>query len=873
MISVKPTYLHVCAVLMFAMIAGSCSRKSDSWTSRTFHKNTSRFNPYFNGEQSFIEGAAEVEQNHVDDYEDVLNVYRWGSAEDAKSVATKMDRTLEKCAKVITDHSMVIKNKQKNIYVVKSYLLIGKARFYKYDFFPALETFNYIIQQFSKDKKALNLVAEARLWAGRCQIMIGNQSSAEAYFEDLYHDKKIDNKFRADINASMAQMHIYNKNYDAAVVSLKEAVRYQRKKQLRIRWIFIEAQLHERLGNNYEASQAYKDVVSMKPSDYNMMFVAQLNRAKNFDVYMENSNIVYRELNKMLEDEKNLEYKDQIYYVMAEVALAEEEYQKADKFLKLSIRNSVSNNNQKGLSYLKIADIEFGFREYEKAHTYYDSASMTLPQGHKKHPYAKKREESLAGLVKNIKIIQVEDSLQKVALLSPEKQQKLYEDYVEWLIKEEERLKREQEIRELNEQLIADSRNMEGNQTIGNTKGWYFYNTNTRTKGIASFKSKWGNRKLEDSWRQKNKNIVVFDENVENGDTNNTPNKTVKKGGVYDPEYYLAQVPNTPEMLDSSNHRIMRAYVELGGIYKESLEDLPESVNAYENILKRYPGSSFEPRVLFSLYRLYIGDEKPEKAEPYKAKLLSTYPSSVYAKLILNEGKLDKNDEDYKKIAAFYQERFEDYKAKKYKTILKDFEKNRALYEGSLLEPKCDLLETMCYGKLNNTEMFIAGLKEIIAAHPNTPEALAAQSTLDLTDDEKEEDVPVTPKSNFVYAVNDPHKFVAIFPNKGVDLPKLLSELANFNQSTYKLERLQVQNIFFDKDRQMIVVTGLKNSAKAKIYYKSVSANQAIMGYLPPQVTTKIIVTDNNYMELYKTKDLEGYLLFLEDKYGIKTSI
>jgi hypothetical protein len=136
-------------VAILAMALLGCSRKSDSWTSRTYHKMTSKFNPYFNGEQAYLEGVRSIESSHIENYEEILPIYIWGTPEQGNAVAPKMDRAIEKGAMVIRDHSMVIGGKQHNTYVVKSYLLLGKARFYKQDFFPALETFNYIIQQFS----------------------------------------------------------------------------------------------------------------------------------------------------------------------------------------------------------------------------------------------------------------------------------------------------------------------------------------------------------------------------------------------------------------------------------------------------------------------------------------------------------------------------------------------------------------------------------------------------------------------------------------------------------------------------------------------------------------------------------------------------
>lgn len=833
----------------------------------------SKFNPYFNGEQALIEGVAAIEEGHKDDYDEILPLYIWGTQEQAVSITPKMDRAQEKGAKVIQDHSMLIKNKQKNIYIIKSYLLIAKARFYKHDYFPALETFNYVIQQFDDEEKAVDLVTEARLWAGYCHLQIGNPGSALANFDELYNSKKVSKRYKADISASMAQAHINSKNYENAVASLTEAIGSGPKKQTRIRWTFVRAQLHEKLNNSYESSTDYKTVISLKPNDYDMLFTAQLNRAKNFDVYMENPSIVYRELERMLEDDKNAEYRDQIYYVMAQVALNEEEFDKAEEFLKSSVRASTNNPIQKGLSYLKIADINFDFKEYITAQSYYDSTSNTLPATHKYFEFAKKRKESLTELVNNLNVIALEDSLQTVSRMSPAKQKQLYEGYIQWLKEEEERQRKAEELKELNAQLVAESQNMQGAQAVGAQGGWYFYNQNTRSSGKSRFISKWGNRKLEDNWRQKNKTTTVV-EDVSEGEEGTQTDSTqlAATGGKYDVNFYLAKIPNTPEKIDSSNARIERAYLACGDIYKEQLNDFEEASKSYTKLLDRYPSSKFEPRVLYSLYRLYINQEKEPKAEPYKTQLVKEYPTSIYTQMIVNPKSLSKDDEGYKQASALYADVYKDFQNGKYKTVLKTLDKKKDIYENGILEPKFALLRAMCLSKTSKDEEFIASLRLIIDKYPATPEAQLAKTTLDLTDggDGSEEVDNTAIKGNYAYDANAPHRFLAIMPNTGVDVNKLRNLFADFNQKYFKLERLQIQNIFLDQNRQLIIVSGLKNAAKAKVYFNSVKGNQSIMGYLPPSNTQIIIISNQNYKEFYKTKDVDDYLKFLKAKYQIK---
>lgn len=828
---------------------------------------TSKYNPYFNGEQAFIEGVEGLEENQKENYEEILPMYIWGTQEQATALTPKMDRAIEKAAKVIKDHSMVVGGKQKNVYVVKSYMLMGKARFYKHDFFTALETFNYIIQNFSKDKKAANLVTEARLYAGWCQLQIGNTISATSYFDDLISNRKIDKRYLPDVYASKAQAFIADGLYESAEESLAMALKEGPDKEQRIRWTYIKAQLEERTDQNYEASKDYKAVIDMNPSNYEMLFAAQLSRARNFDVVMENANIVYKELDKMLKDDKNIEYRDQIYYVMAEVAETEEEFEKSDDYLKKSVRASTSNNSQKGLSYLKIADHNFMFKDYVPAQAYYDSASTTLPETHKKYTYAKKRKQSLDGLVKNLNIVATEDSLQRLANMSEAQQRKIFERYVQNLKAEEERKAREEELKRLNEDLIAQSQNVNSGPSVGQTGGWYFYNTNTRAAGMAAFQNYWGTRTLEDNWRQKNKqqNIV---EDTEETDTTQTDTPSALQD-KYNPAFYMAKIPKTQAEIDSSNKRIMKAYVALGDIYNQELGDFKPSEQNYSKVLQRYPGCTYEPRVLYSLYQLFTKQNKKQEAENYKAQLLQKYPKSPYTRLLLEPGKQSKHDEAYRQIADYYKKEFGLYQKGQYKAVVTDLQRDKKIYENSLLEAKFELLNCMCLGKLKRKEEMIAGLKKIVANYPNTPEQVAAQGILDLTDDSASNAEALNKLNNFTYNSNDPHKFLVIMPNQGVDINAIRNEIANFNQEFYKLDRLQVQNIFLDQDNQIVVVTGLQNAAKAKVYYNSILANKNLMGYLPAQITKKIIISDSNYKALYKDKNLEEYLNFLKDNYQI----
>ena len=316
--------------------------------------------------------------------------------------------------------------------------------------------------------------------------------------------------------------------------------------------------------------------------------------------------------------------------------------------------------------------------------------------------------------------------------------------------------------------------------------------------------------------------------------------------------------------------------MNLGAIYKDQLNDIKESEKAYTTLMARYPGNTHEPKALYSLYRLFVNEAKQDKAEGYKKQLLDKYPFSVYAKQLVNPGQENENKEEYQKVAALYKSIYTDYTKGNYKEALARLQKEKAAYTNSVIEPKFALLEAMCYSKLNRKEDLIAQLKVVVEMYPNTVEAAQAKALLEMLDEPSTTTVANDPNSgegNFAYDANMAHKFVVIMPNQGVDINVLRNEFANFNQEFFKLERLQMQNIFFDENRQMIIVSGLKNSAKAKVYYKAVLAHTDIMKYLPAKVTTKIIISDQNYRDLYRDKNLTQYLNFMKSKYQIQESI
>jgi hypothetical protein len=144
------------------LIAG-CSAQKNTGLSRTYHNLTAKYNVMFNGKESFKKGLANIEKGYRDDYSEILPVFIFLEKEAITLAGPDMDRTIKKCSKLISLHSITAKPKVKstknmsqkereffskkeyNLFVDDAYLLMGKAHFCKQEYTQAAEMFRLIL--------------------------------------------------------------------------------------------------------------------------------------------------------------------------------------------------------------------------------------------------------------------------------------------------------------------------------------------------------------------------------------------------------------------------------------------------------------------------------------------------------------------------------------------------------------------------------------------------------------------------------------------------------------------------------------------------------------------------------------------------------
>ena len=192
------------------------------------------------------------------------------------------------------------------------------------------------------------------------------------------------------------------KEYEKAVKPLERAVELSKDRKQKLRYTYILGQLHQRAGRGQEAYATYENVLKLRPI-YEMEFNTRLSIAKNAYENGEGSiDDAIRDLEKMLKDEKNEEYLDQVYFAMADIELKRDNKIVAIDYLKKSVYNNLNNKPQKAEAYYLLAELYYDTEIYTSSKYYYDSTLTVLAESDERKAEVESRSIKLKEIAENI---------------------------------------------------------------------------------------------------------------------------------------------------------------------------------------------------------------------------------------------------------------------------------------------------------------------------------------------------------------------------------------------------------------------------------------------------------------------------------------
>lgn len=650
-------------------IAG-CSTEKNTAKSRWWHSFNARYNTYYNGKVAYIEGSLEKENGNKDNFTELIPLYTVGNKNSISLGKGNFDRAIEKAEKAIKLHSIKrrpvwnkrgrkterdiewLGRKEYNPFLWKVWMLMGRAQFYQGDFDAASSTFNYMARLYETQPA---IYGRAKAWLAKSYIENNFLYDAEDVIRNMQRDS-IHWRAQKEWDYTLADYYIHTQQYEQAIPYLKKVIKHEMRKKQKAREYFLLGQLQAALGNHQEAYKAYQKVIRQNPP-YELEFNARIAQTEVMADAQYKKMIT--KLKRMARSDKNKDYLDQVYYAIGNIYLTRRDTMQAIANYERGNTKATRNGIEKGVLLLKLGNLYWDKEKYNDAQRCYGEAIGLLDKDRKDYETLSKRSKVLDELVPFTDAVQLQDSLQALAVMSEHDRNAAIDRVIEALKKKEKEEKKQ--LAEQNAQQVIQK-----NSSMGTTSptpsrpvagmqqqngAWYFYNPMAVQQGKQQFQRMWGKRNNVDNWQRVNTTVVdglsAVDERI--GLTDVKRDSIARAEAVADSleqiadsaqndphkrEYYMAQIPFTEDQVKASNLMIVDGLYNSGVIFKDKLDNLPLSEKALTRIVHQYATFDKMDEVYYHLFLLYSRKGEPQLAESYINRLKSEYPKSQWTQVL-----------------------------------------------------------------------------------------------------------------------------------------------------------------------------------------------------------------------------------------------
>lgn len=980
---------HVHKIAIFAttiLLISACvsqKKKGDvSWAKRRWHDMNSHYNGYFNANVLYEDALAKLNDQHKDNYNQILDVYPYEAVtvEEAKQAKEPCDNVVKKLSKVVALHRV-------SEWVDDCYLLVGKAYFLKKDYESAEEALRFAMDEFNpekpvfkrkksgklsasekkkiaaekavikkekdakkkKDAKAKKKAQEQKkkeaakkkkskgksapkkkmdensfekeaekpapkaaekepeeelelkkpdgskdpyaakfghrrsaypdlqLWMGRTMIQRDKHDEAEFMFNQMMNNPYFPKSLRDDLAVAEAHNFLTQKKYDKAVAPLERAIKLTKKKRDRARLAYILAQIHSKAGRSAEAVAAYQQVLKSGPV-YDMEFSARLHMALDaFYNGTASADETGKVMQKMLKDDKNIDYRDQIYFTLAQIDLKNGNKPAAIGHLEESLAASKGNLNQKAESYLALAQLYFEAEKFVEAKNYYDSTLTVLPITDSRYAEASRYAKNLTEIAGFITIVTLNDSLRAIYNMTEDQKKDLAKK-----IKKQREAEIEAATKAASATAKPTSAPTPGSRPIPGGGGlqpstFYFYSDANVKKGKRDFEKKWGNdRKNEDNWRRSRRSDA--NNSADAGNETAAANTTDLSDAELDD--LLPGIPKDAVQLAALDSLETATLFKLGKAYRDQLENNKKSSATLERMFNEFPQyvKLTELEAWFYCYLAFTDLKNQPKAQEYYDKIVGKYANSSYAKSLTDPNFRDLSSQKARELNNFYKETYRIFQAGDFaKATERCSEAEKKFGSTNALATKFALLATMSKGSTGGKEGYCSALKEFMAKYPDTEEKTRATEIArvlgcegfqapDPTAGPKGEDG----KNAEGYTLEDDklHYFIIVLTGGDIKLDNVKADISDYNRQYHKLDQLRVSNIYLGTDTEtpIIVIRKFDNREMAMKYFTELTAAKDFIK--EKKVKTEFFaITQNNYRVLLGKKRFDEYRTFFAEKY------
>ena len=746
--------------LTIALNLTGCSTQKNTAQSRWWHAFNAKYNTYYNGTLAYIDGSLEKETENKDNYTEQIPLYTVSNKNSREIGKANFDRAIEKCEKAIHQHSIKrrpewTKNRRKtakdiewlsrreyNPFLWKAWMLMGRSQFYQGDFESAAATFSYMSRLYATQPA---IYGKARAWLAKCYIEQNWNYDAEDVIRNMLRDS-IHWRAQKEWDYTFADYYIHTGNAEQAIPYLRKVISHEMRRKQKAREWYLMGQLQASIGNKKEAYKAFRHVIRQNPP-YELAFNARI--AMTEVMAKDNAGRMISRLKRMATSDNNKEYQDQIYYAIGNIHLSRKDTLQAITAYEKGNQKSTRNGIEKGVLLLHLGDLYWTKEKFSDARRCYGEAIGLLDKDRKDYQQLANRSKVLDELVPYTDAVQLQDSLQQLARMSEKERNAAIDRVIDALKKKEKEERNRKAEEEAESTLRQDGGNFANNNFANNNSPqknnenstntpangqWYFYSPLTVSQGKAQFQKLWGKRDNVDNWQRINKTVVTNAAGAEEMTDEQRDSlaqaaeqeellKQTSDSAVNDPhrrEYYLAQIPFTPEQLAESNKLLEDGLYHAGIIFKDKLDNLPLSRKSLLRLVDNHPDYAHLDDAYYHLYLLYSRERKPEMAQTYLQKLKAEYPESQWTTLLSDPYYAENAKRGVQIEDSLYTLTYQAFRDGEYDKVERNAQISRNRFPDGANRDKFLFIGGL--SKLNDGDIksCLADLKEVVSKYPDS---------------------------------------------------------------------------------------------------------------------------------------------------------
>lgn len=874
---------------MLLVVLSSCSTQKNTWATRSYHQTKVKYNILHNGNLAFDDGLKAINNANEDDYSTILNLYPVSNHQAAEASKTQMDRTIEKCRKCIKLHSIKAKPKpdpkrrndpeyklwlqqeEFNNQMGNAWIRLGEAEFHKGDFLGSIGTFTYVTNHYQYDP---DMIARCQLWIARAYGELGWLYEAEDMLSKVQMDA-LSRKHATLYSAVSADIYLKLHRYHEAIPFVKIATPAEKRKVYRPRFQFVLGQLYELEGNRKAALDAYKKVIKLTPPNV-MDFNTRIRMAQ-----LEGKSGI-KALKKMTRQDKNKDNLVEIYSTIGHIYLQSRDTAEALSYYQQAIQAESPHQMAKAAVLVRAGDLYYDRRDYIAAQPCYREACSIIPAEQEDYPRIQRRSETLDELIVEYTTVQLQDSLQRLSHMSDEEQRAVIDRLIADLIEQEKAAE------EAARQAARDAKNNDGLQSVntsnmlgggsGNTD-WYFYNPQLIRTGRQEFSKRWGSRPLEDNWRRLIKTSTTpMDQSAGEDDSDELEADSLLTDStkatiapvatdVHQPEFYLQQIPRTPEQLAESDTAIAAALYNMFYIYHDKMEDEALARETLDDLHRRFPRYVGLVDIYYTLYLSALKADDTATANRYRTLLMTDFPASTEATIVSQPDYFDRLRHMAVEQDSLYEATYTAFRDGRFAEVKQSKTYAENAYPLSPLMPRFLFLNAIAVARTEGQDAFIDQLRDMISRYPSSELGAMAKDMLAMMgqglesqtgaltsklDELRMENVDVQDSASLEQRFSTERhapSYVLIMLPKADDkvLNNMLYEVALFNFSQFLIRDFDLQRLPAYAGGCALRIAGLDSMDEAEWYEGLLLQNPEVTEAMRQQDAHTLVITEDNF--------------------------